>query len=104
MRGVRVSGFFGLGPIVKLLFGHASGDPMIFHSGKFSDAARDWTQMLERKIEADVTIKFAIRRISRITLFRAPNLAARIAIARKRSRTGRRVTRRINPAVRLGGT
>ena len=56
--------------------------------------------MLERKIESDVAVKFPIRRIARITLLRTPNLAARIAIARESSRTCRRVTRRINRALR----
>src|SRR5438128_11957101 len=56
--------------------------------------------MLEWKIESDIAVKFAIRRIARITFLRTPNLAAGIAIARERSRTGRRVTRRINRALR----
>src|SRR5205085_9781920 len=52
-------------------------------------------------IEAYVAIKFAVRRIARITFFRAPDLPARIAIASERSWTGRRVTRRIDRALRL---
>src|SRR5207237_9967951 len=101
MRGVRVGRFFSRGSIVELLFAFSAGDPVIFHPGKFSAAARNRTQMLERKIEPDVAIKFPICRIARITFLRAPNLTARIAIAPERSRTGGRVTGRINRALRL---
>src|SRR5207253_3022963 len=82
MRGMRVSSFFSLGPIVKLLLRFASSDAVIFHTGKFSHAARDRPQMLEWQIESDIAVKFAIRRIARITFLRTPNLAAGIAIAR----------------------
>src|SRR5438552_17445013 len=100
MRGMRVSSFVSLSPIVKLLLRFASSDAVIFHTGKFSPAARDRPQLLEWKIESDIAVKFAIRRIARITFLRTPNLAAGIAIARERSRTGRRVTGRINRALR----
>ena len=76
MRCVRVSRFFSRGAIVKILVLLAAGNAVIFHTGKFSDAARDRPQMLEWKIESDIAIKFPIRRIARITFFRAPNLAA----------------------------
>src|SRR5882724_11589705 len=99
MRGVRVGRFFGLGPIVNLLFRFASRDALIFHTGKFSRTARDRSQMLQWKVESDIAIKFAICRIARITFLRTPNLAARIAIARERSRTCRGVTRCVNRAL-----
>src|SRR5438128_10869696 len=67
VRGVRISGFFSRGPIVKLLFNLSPRDAVIFHAGKFSHTARDWPQMLKWKIETDVAVKFAIRRIARIT-------------------------------------
>src|SRR5256885_4159684 len=57
--------------------------------------------MLKRQIEADVAIEFAIRGIARITFLRAPNLSARIAVARKCSGTRRREARRVNRATRL---
>src|SRR5947209_13195773 len=101
MRGVRVGRFFSRGSIVELLFAFSAGDPVIFHAGKFSDAARNRTQMLERKIEADVAVKFPICRITRITFFRAPNLATRIAITPKRCWTCEGITWRINRALRL---
>src|SRR5207237_4633089 len=94
MRGMRVSSFFSLSSIVKLLLHFASSDAVIFHTGKFSHAARDRPQMLEWKIESDIAVKFAIRRIARITVLRTPHLAAGIAIACQRRRTRRRVTRR----------
>src|SRR5437016_822234 len=96
MGRVRVGRFFCFGPIVKLFVFFASGDPVIFHAGKFSNAARDWPEMFERQIKSDVAIKFAIRRIAGITFLRAPDLATRIAVARERRGTRRRVTRRIN--------
>ena len=101
MRGMRVSSFFSLSSIVKLLLLFASSDAVIFHTGKFSHAARDRPQMLEWKIESDIAVKFAIRRIARITFLRTPNLAAGITVAPKRSRTSRRVTGRVNRAPRL---
>src|SRR5438094_9780667 len=101
MGGVRVSGFFGRGSIIELFFAFPTGDPVIFHTGKFPHTARDRPQMFKRKIETDVAVKFAICRIARITFFRAPNLAARVAVARERSWTRGRITWRINRALRL---
>ena len=56
--------------------------------------------MLGGKIKADVAIEFSIGGIARITPFGAPNLLARIAIPRKRSRSGGGVTRRKDGALR----
>src|SRR6266498_4090966 len=46
MRGMRLRGFFRRFAIVQFLFFTASGNAMIFHTGEFSLAARDWPQML----------------------------------------------------------
>src|SRR4030095_17038604 len=101
VRGVGVSGLFRFRAVVNFLLFLAAGDAVIFHAGKFANAARDRAKMFERQIEPNVAIKFAIRRIAWITLFRAPDLAARIAISRERSRAGWRETRCINTALRL---
>src|SRR5207248_10147980 len=52
------------------------------------------------KVEPDVAIKFPISRITRITFGRAPDLPARIAIARKHRRPMRSETRRVDGATR----
>src|ERR1051325_5234192 len=39
---------YGCRSVIKLFFVAMSGDPMIFHAGKFSYAARDRSQMLQR--------------------------------------------------------
>src|SRR5947209_18406951 len=97
MAGVCVSGFFRCIGVIKI-FLRASGDSMIFYAGKFPEAARNRPQMVHRKIKTDVAIEFSISRIARITSLRAPNLAARIAIARESRRASCRVTRRVNAA------
>src|SRR5712692_2483037 len=73
---------------------------MIFHAGEFSVSTRDWSQMLHRKIEANVTIKFTISRIARITFLRTPNVPARITVTRENGRSRWRIARRINCALR----
>src|SRR5690242_17264987 len=71
MHGVRISGYFSRGAIVQILVFFSSGNAVIFHAGKFANAARDWSKMFERQIKPDVAIKFAIGRIARITFLRA---------------------------------
>src|SRR4051812_26463120 len=56
--------------------------------------------MFERKFETDVAIKFSIGRIARVPLGCAPNLPARIAIARENRGPGRREAGRVNRAAR----
>src|SRR4029077_6702148 len=96
MTGVGVGCFLCGLAIVKVFFRAAPGNSMIFHAGKFSDSACDWAEMFEREIKTNVTIKFAIYRVARVTFVCAPNLPTRIAIARKGSRTCRRENRRVN--------
>ena len=76
VRGVRFHRFFRCLAIIQFFFLAASGNAVIFHAGKFSASMRDWTQMLDRKIETHVAIKFTVSRIARITFMRAPNLPA----------------------------
>src|SRR5439155_2411382 len=79
----------------------ASGDPVIFHAGEFSVPTRDWSQMFHGQIETDVAIKIPVGRIAWITFVRAPDLPARITIARKSRWPRWRITRRINRAAGL---
>src|SRR5436305_5075000 len=58
--------------------------------------------MLKRKLEPDVAIEFPVDRIAGISFRRAPDLPARIAIARERRRSSRRETGRVNRAARPG--
>src|SRR5436190_1124136 len=84
-RGVRFSDSCRRRRIVKLLLvAVAARDAMIFYPGKFSQRRRrPGPKILKWKVEADVPIKFTIGRIARITFGCAPDLSARIAIARK---------------------
>ena len=102
VSGVRLRRFFRRLAIIQFFFFPASGDPMIFHPGEFSLSARDWPQMFHRKIETSVTIKFAIGGIARITLVRAPDLPAGVAIARKHRWARGRKARRIDGAAWAG--
>src|SRR2546425_2527234 len=98
MAGVCVSGFFCCLGVIKI-FLRAPCDSMILYAGKFPEAACDRPEMVHWKVKTDVAIEFPISRIARITSLRAPDLAARIAIARESGRAGRRVTRRVNGAL-----
>src|SRR5881392_1207743 len=87
--------------IVKLLLSVPPRDAMIFDPGKFSNRrGQSRPEMFERKFETDVAIKFAISRIARITLGRAPDLPARIAIARENRGPGWREAGRVNRTAR----
>ena len=100
MHGVRLCRFFCRLSIIQFFLFIAPGDSMVFHAGEYSLAPRDLRQMLHWKIETNITIKFTISRIARITLLRAPDLPARIAITRENGRAGWRIARRINRALR----
>src|SRR5437764_1015424 len=93
VRGVRIRGRCCRRGIVKSLRAVAARDAVIFYPGKFRKRRR-W------KVEPDVAIKFPISRITRITFGRAPDLPARIAIARKHRRPMRSETRRVDGATR----
>src|SRR5947209_11339067 len=89
---VRVGYFARMRAIVEFLRHiRAPGDAVILQAG---EAWRLVTRMREgvagRKIEADVAVKVAIRRIARITTLRAPDFAARNRITRKRGWSSRR--------------
>src|ERR1043166_1026179 len=103
MVGVRLGRAFRRGAIIQFLLGAAAGDPVIFHSGKLAHPARDRPEMLQRKIEANVAIEFAISGVAGIAFVRAPDLAARIAVAGERRRAGAGVAGRVNRAMRLRG-
>jgi len=76
MSGMFLCGFFRRSTIIQVFLVTTASDAMIFHTGKFSAPARNWSQMLDRKIEADITIKFTVDRIARIPFLRAPDLLA----------------------------
>src|ERR1700736_15355 len=76
MRGMCIGCLFGGCSVIKLLFLLSPSDPVIFHAGKLPNPAADRAEVLEWEIESNVSIKFAIRRIARITFFSAPNLSA----------------------------
>src|ERR1700730_6684475 len=99
MRGVPVRGFFRCIAIVEIFFNALSGDAMIFYAGEFPGSARNRPEMVHRKIETDIPIEFPVGWIARITFLRAPNLPARIAVARKNGRSCWRITGRINRAL-----
>src|SRR6267378_43004 len=84
---------------VKWYDNDRSGDAMIFYAGEFPGSARNRPEMVHRKIETDIPIEFPVGWIARITFLRAPNLPARIAVARENGRSRWRVTRRINRAL-----
>ena len=84
MRSMRVSRLIRRTAIVKFFVFILSCDAVILHAGELSNAACLRTQMLQRKIEPDVTVKLAIRRMSRIAYLRAPNLPAGVTVARER--------------------
>ena len=88
--------------VVELLIRRATGNSVVFDTGEFPRAvARQGVgQMLARKIEADVAVEVPIRRIARITFFRAPDLAARFAIASKRRGAAGRKDRSVNGVAR----
>ena len=97
---MRLRRFFRRLAIIQFLLFTAPGDAMIFHTGEFSLPACDWPQMLHRKVETNVTIKFTISWTAWIALLRAPHLPARITITRENGRAGWRKARRVNRAPR----
>src|SRR5439155_26901957 len=99
--GMCVGCFFRRGTIVQFFFRTAASDAVVFDAGELSHLARDGAEVLERKIETNVAIKFAIGGITGITFVRAPDLPARVPVAGESSRAGRRVTGRIDRAARL---
>jgi len=88
-------------PTIWKASGHVDNfnDPMI--DNKDSKKRYRVDHLIEGKIEADVSVKIAISRITWITFFRAPDLLAGIAVARKRGGPCQRVIRRVNRRVRL---
>ena len=100
VRSMRFCRFFRCLAIIQFFFLAAPGDAIIFHAGKFSASACDRAQMLHRKIEADVAIKFTVGRITGITFVRTPDLPARLAVARENGWSGRCVIRRVNRSAR----
>src|SRR5947207_4318463 len=96
-----VDGSFRCGAIVQFFFLTAIGDAVVFDAGKFARPPRDRADVFEWKIEAGIAVKFPIRRVTGISFVRAPDLPARIPVAREGGRSGRRVTRRIDRATRL---
>src|SRR5438045_4005475 len=93
VRGVRIRDRRRCRGIVEFLRAVAARDAVIFYPGK-SRKRRRW------KVEPDVAIKFPISRIAGITFRRAPDLPARITIARKHRRPMRSETRRVDGAAR----
>src|SRR5438093_13587527 len=100
MRRMFRGRVFGRRAIIQLFLVPTSGNPVIFHTGKFSCSARDWFQMLHGKIKTNVTIKFPISWISRIAFVRAPDLPTRVAVARKCRRSRWCVTGCVDRAAR----
>ena len=76
VTGMHLDRFFRCLAIIQFFFLTASGDTKIFYAGEFSAFARDWTQMLHRKIETDVAIEFAVSRMAGIAFLRTPDLPA----------------------------
>src|ERR1700732_1132641 len=99
MRGVPVRGFFRCIAVVEIFFNALSGEALIFYAGEFPGSARNRPEMVHGKIETDIPIEFPVGWIARITFLRAPNLPARLAVARENGRSRCRITRRINRAL-----
>src|SRR5689334_8344366 len=74
---------------------------MIFHAEEFSGSMRDRSQMLERQIETNVSIKIPIRRVTGIAFVRTPNPAARFWVAGESCWSCWRITGSKNGAARI---
>src|SRR5436190_21582238 len=101
MQCMRVGDLLGGGWIIKILFAVAIGDAVILDPGEFSQRRiRARPEMFEGELEADVAIKFPVRRIAGISFDCAPDLPARIAIPSKSRRSSLGEARRVNRAAR----
>src|SRR2546423_1929395 len=101
MRGMRIGNARRHHRLVRFLFAIAISDAVVLDAGEFSQRrSLSGPDMFEGKFKADVAIKFPIRRITRIPFRCAPDLPARIAIARKRGGPGRGKAGRVNRAAR----
>ena len=76
VSGMRLDRFFRCVMIIQFFFLTASGDTKIFYAGEFSASARDWTQMLHRKIETGVAIEFTVSGMAGIAFPCTPDLPA----------------------------
>ena len=101
--GVRIRCELRPRTMVKLLVLGAPGDAVVFETGEFplSIRAEERTQVVEAEIVADIPAPIAGGRVTRLSLFRAPDLPTRIAVAREDGRPFRRVARGVNGEARL---
>src|SRR2546423_2313579 len=85
IRGMRIGNTRRRHRLVRFLFAIAISNAVVLDAGEFSQRrSLAGPDMFEGKFKADVAIKFPIRRITRIPFRCAPDLPARITIARKR--------------------